>query len=219
MLRDAIDEKLGFVRFESGHPKTGWLVNMHAVRRYPSVCSSLDLDLARTDDAHRRQPSRRTSCGRLLLHRRRWQLGELYHMRPERFTDAGQFKSTLAYDPYFFIAVKVRLQLSHSATLLTYAQKGMEGQVEEWLMRKYEGLISKLERRRKEDLKLVRRNSSLSGMRSIAPSLTIFSATAAPSSCCSSAQWPTSSPSAANSCPSPRRIKPASMPSTHTPKS
>jgi hypothetical protein len=37
----------------------------------------------------------------------------------------------------------------------------MEGQVEEWLMRKFEGLIAKTERKRKEDLKLVRSRTSI----------------------------------------------------------
>lgn len=30
-VRDEIDERLGFKRWEHGTPKTGWLVNMHAV--------------------------------------------------------------------------------------------------------------------------------------------------------------------------------------------
>lgn len=50
------------------------------------------------------------------------------------------FKSTILYEPYFYIACR----------------KGQEGQVEEWLLRKYEGLITRLERCQKEDLKLVR---------------------------------------------------------------
>lgn len=29
-VRDEIDERLGFKRWEHGSPKTGWLVNMHA---------------------------------------------------------------------------------------------------------------------------------------------------------------------------------------------
>ena len=35
-------------------------------------------------------------------------------------------------------------------------QSGQEGQVEEWLLKKYEDVIVRLERQRKDDLKLVR---------------------------------------------------------------
>ncbi|GAA5995500.1 DNA polymerase epsilon catalytic subunit [Rhodotorula paludigena] len=52
--------------------------------------------------------------------------------------DGGMFKSTLTYEPYFYIATR----------------SGHEGAVEEWLMRKYEDLITKVQRKRKEDLKL-----------------------------------------------------------------
>ncbi|TNY23875.1 DNA polymerase epsilon catalytic subunit A [Rhodotorula diobovata] len=52
--------------------------------------------------------------------------------------DGGMFKSTLTYEPYFYIATR----------------SGHEGAVEEWLLRKYEDLITKVQRKRKEDLKL-----------------------------------------------------------------
>ncbi|GAA6063514.1 hypothetical protein JCM10212_004727 [Sporobolomyces blumeae] len=52
--------------------------------------------------------------------------------------DGAMFKSTLAYEPYFYIATRA----------------GQEAQVEEWLMRKYEDYVTKLKRVRKEDLKL-----------------------------------------------------------------
>ncbi|GAA5932437.1 hypothetical protein JCM1841_000581 [Sporobolomyces salmonicolor] len=52
--------------------------------------------------------------------------------------DGGMFKSTISYEPYFYIACR----------------SGQEGQVEEWLMRKFEDFITKLRRHRKEDLKL-----------------------------------------------------------------
>lgn len=53
--------------------------------------------------------------------------------------DGGMFKATLTYEPYFYIATRA----------------GHEGQVEEWLMRKYEELITKVTRVKKEDLSLV----------------------------------------------------------------
>ncbi|KAF7593430.1 DNA polymerase epsilon catalytic subunit [Aspergillus hancockii] len=52
--------------------------------------------------------------------------------------DGGSFKATLEYDPYFNIVVK----------------KGHEAEVEEWCQRKFEGLIKKVTRVEKEDLKL-----------------------------------------------------------------
>ncbi|KAK4057447.1 DNA polymerase epsilon catalytic subunit [Microbotryomycetes sp. JL221] len=52
--------------------------------------------------------------------------------------DGGMFKTTLNFHPYFYIATR----------------KGHESNVEEWLMRKYEDLITKTQRIRKEDLKL-----------------------------------------------------------------
>ncbi|KAM0786880.1 hypothetical protein ACM66B_002305 [Microbotryomycetes sp. NB124-2] len=52
--------------------------------------------------------------------------------------DGGMFKTTMSMNPYFYIATR----------------KGHESNVEEWLMRKYEDLITKTQRVRKEDLKL-----------------------------------------------------------------
>ncbi|EGO19905.1 hypothetical protein SERLADRAFT_363759 [Serpula lacrymans var. lacrymans S7.9] len=52
--------------------------------------------------------------------------------------DGGMFKCTLQYEPYFYIACK----------------SGAETMVEEWLMKRYEGIICRITRDRKEDLKL-----------------------------------------------------------------
>ncbi|KAK0199787.1 hypothetical protein DFS33DRAFT_1388090 [Desarmillaria ectypa] len=52
--------------------------------------------------------------------------------------DGGMFKATYAYEPYFCIACK----------------SGAESTIEEWLNKKYEGLICRISRERKEDLKL-----------------------------------------------------------------
>ncbi|BAE56228.1 unnamed protein product [Aspergillus oryzae RIB40] len=52
--------------------------------------------------------------------------------------NGGSFKATVEYDPYFLIAVK----------------KGHEAEVEEWCRRMFEGLIKKVTRVEKEDLKL-----------------------------------------------------------------
>ncbi|KAJ7293865.1 hypothetical protein C8J57DRAFT_1112502 [Mycena rebaudengoi] len=52
--------------------------------------------------------------------------------------DGGMFKCTYQYEPYFYICCK----------------SGTETTIEEWLMKKYEGLICRITRERKEDLKL-----------------------------------------------------------------
>ncbi|EIW75641.1 DUF1744-domain-containing protein [Coniophora puteana RWD-64-598 SS2] len=52
--------------------------------------------------------------------------------------DGGMFKCTMQYEPYFYIACK----------------PGSESSVEEWLMKRFEGLIVRITRDRKEDLKL-----------------------------------------------------------------
>ncbi|KAF9240065.1 hypothetical protein BU15DRAFT_87792 [Melanogaster broomeanus] len=52
--------------------------------------------------------------------------------------DGGSFKCTMLYEPYFCIACKT----------------GTESSVEEWLTKRYEGIICRIVRDRKEDLKL-----------------------------------------------------------------
>ena len=52
--------------------------------------------------------------------------------------DGGTFKATVAYDPYFLIAVR----------------KSKEAEVEEWYRRKFEGLVKGVKRVEKEDLQM-----------------------------------------------------------------
>lgn len=52
--------------------------------------------------------------------------------------DGGSFKATVEYDPYFLIAVK----------------KDHEVEVEEWCRRMFDGIIKKIIRVEREDLKL-----------------------------------------------------------------
>lgn len=51
--------------------------------------------------------------------------------------DGGMFKSTISYEPYFYLSCK----------------PGTEAAVEEWLLRRFESLIYKIERIYKDDLK------------------------------------------------------------------
>ncbi|KAF7310481.1 DNA polymerase epsilon catalytic subunit [Mycena chlorophos] len=55
--------------------------------------------------------------------------------------DGGMFKCTYQYEPYFYISCKAR-------------RNGTETTIEEWLNKKYEGLICRITREWKEDLKL-----------------------------------------------------------------
>ena len=65
------------------------------------------------------------------------------------------FKVTYLYEPYFYIAAKVRLTVSPwVSSLMRSNQSGTETIVEEWLTKKYEGIISRIIRHHKEDLKL-----------------------------------------------------------------
>ncbi|CAE6420593.1 unnamed protein product [Rhizoctonia solani] len=52
--------------------------------------------------------------------------------------DGDMFKATLIHDPYFYVGCK----------------SGTESAVEEWLMKKYEGVILRINRVKKEDLKM-----------------------------------------------------------------
>lgn len=47
---DALDDRLGFPRYEAGPRKVGWLVNMHSVRdlSFIFICFSDSLDYAAT---------------------------------------------------------------------------------------------------------------------------------------------------------------------------
>ncbi|GAA5968501.1 hypothetical protein JCM11641_007661 [Rhodosporidiobolus odoratus] len=101
---DELDETLGFVKYQEGASREGWLVNMKETL----------------------VPDEGKTSGRQ---------GVDYYFIED---DGGMFKATLTYEPYFYIATRA----------------GHEGQVEEWLMRKYEELITKVTRVKKEDLSL-----------------------------------------------------------------
>lgn len=53
--------------------------------------------------------------------------------------DGDTFKATVEYEPYFLVAVR----------------KGREAEAEEWIRRKFEGLLKAIKRVEKEDLKMV----------------------------------------------------------------
>lgn len=49
------------------------------------------------------------------------------------------FKATVSYEPYFYVTCRT----------------GTETVVEEWLLKRYEGLVARVEREKKWDLNLV----------------------------------------------------------------
>ncbi|KAJ2957645.1 hypothetical protein NQZ79_g6638 [Umbelopsis isabellina] len=102
-IRDEIDARLGFERYQEGPEKLGWLINMHSTvvkdSEWPGGRAAVD-----------------------------------YYF----IADSGEtFKTTLLYDPYFYIGCK----------------PGTETEIEEYLRRRFENVIEKINRVRKEDLK------------------------------------------------------------------
>lgn len=97
---DELDEKLGFPKYQEGAPKTGWLVNMVQVSpdrsRRPVRPSRADHSRAHqtlvTDDSNPQG-----------------QAGVDYYFIQD---DGDMFKSTICYEPYFYIACRVRLACS-----------------------------------------------------------------------------------------------------------
>ena len=68
--------------------------------------------------------------------------------------DGAMFKCTFQYEPYFYIACKVIAVPFSKLLILISWQAGTETTTEEWLNKKYEGLICRIVRDKKEDLKL-----------------------------------------------------------------
>lgn len=93
-VRDEIDEKLGFWRWEGGgvgshgtkgETRTGWLVNMHQTLRQDEAVAG----------------------GKQAI--------DLYFVQD----DGGMFKSTLLFEPYFFVGCKVGRRAPPSLVLLS----------------------------------------------------------------------------------------------------
>lgn len=62
---------------------------------------------------------------------------------------------SIPYEPYFYLTCRVR-RISHlGVNELTRRQGGTESIVEEWLLKRYEGIIIRIEREKKWDLSLV----------------------------------------------------------------
>ncbi|OAV98876.1 hypothetical protein PTTG_25547 [Puccinia triticina 1-1 BBBD Race 1] len=108
-----IDESLGFVRFDQGNPRVGWLINIQPTLVQEALGPQSDKAEGPS------QPSAAV---------------DLYFIQD----DGSMFRSTLVYHPYFFIASRV----------------GKEAEVEEWIRKKYDGQVMKVEGVIKEDLKL-----------------------------------------------------------------
>ncbi|KAH9443000.1 hypothetical protein Pst134EB_027350 [Puccinia striiformis f. sp. tritici] len=108
-----IDESLGFVRFDQGHPRVGWLINIQPTLVQEALGPTTDKAEGSS------QPSAAV---------------DLYFLQE----DGNTFRSTMVYHPYFFIASRV----------------GKEAEVEEWIRKKYDGQVIKVEGVIKEDLKL-----------------------------------------------------------------
>jgi len=104
LIASEIDEKMGFIRYESGHKREGWLINMHST----TTTDEAGINYAAVD---------------------------FYFLQD----DGGSFKAAMKYEPYFLIASK----------------RGKEAEVEEYIRRRFEGLVVRISRVKKEDLRIV----------------------------------------------------------------
>lgn len=99
-ISDDVDEKLGFARIQEGTRREGWLINMHPVGVYILLA---DLFLSQYVQT--------------LVKDADWQSGkaavDFYFVQD----DGGMFKCTYQYEPYFYIACKVRVRI-FSAVLM-----------------------------------------------------------------------------------------------------
>ncbi|OLL26048.1 DNA polymerase epsilon catalytic subunit A [Neolecta irregularis DAH-3] len=103
LIASEIDEKMGFIRYEAGHKREGWLINMHST----TITDEAGASYAAVD---------------------------FYFLQD----DGGSFKAAMKYEPYFLIASK----------------RGKETEVEEYIRRRFEGLVVRISRVKKEDLRI-----------------------------------------------------------------
>jgi DNA polymerase epsilon subunit 1 len=68
--------------------------------------------------------------------------------------DGAMFKATMPYEPYFYLSCRVSF-ISCKATGAHQMKSGTETIVEEWLMKRFEGTLVRVEREKKWDLDLV----------------------------------------------------------------
>lgn len=68
--------------------------------------------------------------------------------------NGSSFKATIPYEPYFYLTVRVSLPIL-LLRIMTDSQAGTETIVEEWAVKKFEGVLNRVEREKKWDLSLV----------------------------------------------------------------
>jgi DNA polymerase epsilon subunit 1 len=142
VLSNQIDEQLGFARLSEGtvscvlsHPT---LTPGQGQQRLAGWSTCMRFVTSR-HEAHQRSDGRLQTILRDDAHPEGRAAVDFYFIEE----DGNLFKSTILQEPYFFLACR----------------KGSESQVEEWLMKKFEGVLLRIERKRKEDLKMVRQRA------------------------------------------------------------
>lgn len=73
--------------------------------------------------------------------------------------DGGMFKATIPYEPYFYVACRVSPDCLVMVMVMVAderPQAGTETIVEEWLIKRFEGLVVRVQREKKWDLAVVR---------------------------------------------------------------
>lgn len=102
-LSDEIDEKMGFLKMEEGAQREGWLVNMHPVSTTRVTCNMFS----------------HYGTAQTLLKDSEYASGiaavDFYFIQD----DGGMFKCTFRYEPYFYIACKVKFHDANTRTHLT----------------------------------------------------------------------------------------------------
>lgn len=91
---DELDERLGFPKYQEGPPKTGWLVNMVQVCPFPFLLPA-DAKLNALPSLQTLTTDEQNPQG---------QAGVDYYFIQD---DGMMFKSTINYEPYFYLACRV----------------------------------------------------------------------------------------------------------------
>ena len=137
-LNDEVDEKLGFVRVDQGPRREGWLINMHTVS---ILCIVLSLIVSSVPRLLSRIPAG--------LVEERPSISISYRTMEE--CSSARFNTNLTS------LLDARYVHDFDFSPLCYnrlSKTGTEAIIEEWLHKKYEGLIFRIVREKKEDLKL-----------------------------------------------------------------
>lgn len=142
-LNDEVDEKLGFTRVDQGSRREGWLINMHTV-------SLFSLHIITSNTRNYTRLLLKTLIG---LEEGR-PSSYISYKRMEECSSACFNMSHISLLPARYPPLPTTLIYIVLIPILFFSKTGTEATIEEWLHKKYEGLICRVVREKKEDLKL-----------------------------------------------------------------